>query len=400
MRTSRLPKRFSRSPRRTEARRPTWTAMCWRLIPGVVAPILALSAVPAGGEELADRLAEICDEQDVPGIIAASVGPDGVIESVAAGVRKRGTTDAVAVDDQFSIGSNSKSFTATLAAVLVEEGAIEWSTTISEVWPNQPVHDGFQQVTLEQLLVHTGGLQGDLPGTGAEWSSFFAERFTPKRERERMCYLLLTKPPQGTVDEYGYSNLGYVVAAAMLEERAKQPFEKLMQQRVFKPLEMTSTEFFSAKKLQRAKDPALWGHKSDDGDPIKPGAVGSENPTVYAPCGTIRTTIEDWAKYARWHFNESAAPVLTDDDVLLDLHQGIADRGVADQSYGFGWIFFDSPFGRTLQHAGSNTNQFSLIWVMPDAKRATLVITNTGEEQAFSACDAATVELMKSPAFR
>lgn len=400
MRTSRLPKRFTGSPRAAEAHRPTWTAMCWRLIPGVVAPILALSAVPAAGEELADRLAEICDEQDVPGVIAASVGPEGMIESAAAGVRKRGTEDAVATSDTFSIGSNSKSFTATLAAVLVEEGVIEWSTTISEVWPDQPVHDGFQQVTLEQLLAHTGGLQGDLPGTGAEWGSFFAEKYTPKRERERLCYLVLTKAPQGKVGEHDYSNLGYAIAAAMLEERGKQPFEQMMQKRVFEPLEMDDTEFFSSKKLMRAKGPVLWGHKLDDGEPIKPGAPGSENPTVYAPCGTIRTTIEDWAKYIRWHINESAGPVLQNDETLRHLHEGVAERGAPGQTYGFGWICFGSPFGRTLQHAGNNTNQYSLVWAMPDAKRATLVITNTGEEQAFSACDAATAALMKSPAFR
>jgi hypothetical protein len=74
--------------------------------------------------------------------------------------------------------------------------------------------------------------------------------------------------------------------------------------------------------------------------------------------------------------------------------------GAPGQSYGFGWIRFESPFGRTLQHAGSNTTQFALVWAMPDAKRATLVMTNTGEEQAFPACDAATVVLMKSPAFK
>ena len=71
----------------------------------------------------------------VPGLIAASVGPEGVIESAAWGVRKRGGTEAVTTSDQFSLGSNSKSFTATLAAVLVEEGVINWSTTVAEVLP-------------------------------------------------------------------------------------------------------------------------------------------------------------------------------------------------------------------------------------------------------------------------
>ena len=371
----------------------------WRWLVSVVVPLIAVSATPAVAEDLKAQIAAVCTTQKVPGIIAASIGPDGVIESAAAGVRKRGAKDAISTDDQFSLGSNSKSFTATLAGVLVDDQAIEWSTTISQVWPDLPIHAGFQEVTLEQLLVHTGGLQGDLPPTSSEWSSFFAEKNTPEKERARMRALLLTKPPEGTVGQHAYSNLGYVMAAAMLEERGKQPFEQLMQDRVFKPLGMTKTEFYSSNKLKSTKTPLLWGHTLKKGDPIKPGELGSENPTVYAGCGTIRTTIVDWAKYLRWHVKESAAPVLKSDETLRHLHTGV-NRGVPGQTYGFGWIQFDSPFGRTLQHAGNNTNQFSLVWVMPDKQRATVVITNTGQEQAFPACDAVTALLMKSPAFR
>ena len=367
---------------------------------GIVVLILTVSVMPAAAGELEDKLAEICESQEVPGLIAASIGPDGVLESTAAGVRKRGTNDAISTDDQFALGSNSKSFTATLAGVLVDDGKLDWSTTISEVWPDHPVHDGFKDVTLEQLLAHVGGLQPNLPLDGADWSSFFDERYPPQKERARMCYLLLTKAPEGTIGEYEYSNLGYVIAAAMIEERGKQPFEQLIRERVFQPLGMTSTVFYSAKKLKRAKGPLLWGHQMDSGDPIKPGERLAENPTVYAGCGTIRTTIDDWAKYIHWHMNETAGPVLKSDATLRRLHEGVAERGAPGQKYGYGWIQFGSPFGRTLQHAGNNTNQFSLVWVMPEAKRATLVVTNTGEKQAFAACDAATAVLMGRPAFR
>lgn len=395
-----FPTPFTNAPIAVENRRSIAAASRWRWLLGVVAPILVMSVAPAAGGELEDKLAAICKEQDVPGIIAASIGPDGVIESAAAGVRKRGSNDAIAMDDQFALGSTSKSFTATLAAVLVDDGTIDWSTTISEVWPDQPVHAGFKKVTLEQLLSHTGGFQCDLPASSAEWRSFFNERFTPEKERARMCYLVLTKAPKGTVGKHEYSNLGYVMAAAMLEERGKKPFEQLMKDRVFGPLSMTNTEFYSTKKLKNTKSPLLWGHALANGDPIKPGELGSENPTVYAGCGTIRTTIGDWAKYVGWHMNESAGPVLKKDETLRHLHEGGVDRGAPGQTYGFGWIQFQSPFGRTLQHGGNNTNQFSLVWVMPETKRATLVITNTGEKQAFPACDAATAVLMKSPAFK
>lgn len=364
----------------------------------VVAFCAAASPNPAGAGELEDKLAAICRDHDVPGIIAASVGPDGVIESASAGVRRRGSDEPVAIDDQFALGSNSKSFTATLAAVLVDDGLIDWSTTIGEVWPDEPIHDGFKDITLEQLLAHTSGLQPNLDGP--QWAGFFAERNQPEQERARMCSLVLTKAPEGTAGQYNYSNLGYVVAAAMIEKRGKRPFERLMLDRVFKPLGMTSTEFYSAAKLQRTRTPLLWGHRMDDGEPVKPGTSGAENPTVYAGCGTIRTTIADWARYIAWHMHESAAPVLKSDDTLRQLHKGIADAGAPGQTYGFGWLNFQSSYGRTLQHSGNNTNQFSLVWVMPEARRATLVITNTGQDQAFPACDAATAALMQSPAFQ
>lgn len=357
----------------------------------------ALTSIAPGGE-LEDRLTKICETQKVPGIIAASVGPDGLIESGSAGIRKRGENSSVSTDDQFAIGSNSKSFTSTLAAVLVERGVIDWSTTIGQTWPDQSFDPGFQNVTLKQLLAHTGGLQGDL-SNGPEWISFFAERSSPQKERARMCESLLSKAPQGTVGNHSYSNLGYVVAAAMLETRGRQPFEQLMRQNVFKPLGMSNTEFYSAKKINGTSGPLLWGHNGS-GSAVKPGAIGSENPSVYAGCGTIRTTIGDWAKYVAWHLNEKAVPVLQLDDTMRKLHHDGVNRGIPGQAYGCGWIQFQSKFGHTLQHAGSNTNQFSLVWVMPEAKRATIVMTNTHEPQAFSACDAATAVLMSRPSFQ
>ncbi|MEZ5940105.1 MAG: serine hydrolase domain-containing protein [Planctomycetaceae bacterium] len=361
---------------------------------------LLLFIIPATGGELEEKIAAICESEKVPGMIAASVGPDGIIEIAAAGVRKRGTNNAMSTEDQFALGSNSKSFTATLAAALVEEGLIEWTTTIAEVWPKVSVDAGFKDVTLEQLLAHAGGLQRDLPLHGPEWSTFFDERYTPQQQRARMCALLLKQPPEGTIGKYDYSNLGFVVAAAMLEERGKKPFEQLMKQRVFVPLEMTHTDFFSTKRLKATRLPLVWGHKETSGEPIKPGDRNSENPTVYASCGTIRTTMQDWSKYIAWHMNESAGPVLKSDETLRHLHEPTVDRDRPGESYGSGWIQFQSGFGRTLQHAGNNTNQYSLTWVMPEIKRATLVITNTAESQAFKACDAATSVLMKSPEFR
>ncbi len=78
-------------------------------------------------KEMAAKLAEICRKHDVPAMAYAVVNAEGIIQSQCAGNRKRGTSDKVELSDRFPIGSNTKSMTATLAAILVEAGKIEWT---------------------------------------------------------------------------------------------------------------------------------------------------------------------------------------------------------------------------------------------------------------------------------
>ncbi|MCA9045546.1 MAG: hypothetical protein KDA69_14565 [Planctomycetaceae bacterium] len=58
-------------------------------------------------------------------------------------------------------------------------------------------------------------------------------------------------------------------------------------------------------------------------------------------------------------------PVLKSVETLSHLPEPTVDRNTPGESYGSGWIQFQSGFDRTLQHAGNNTNQYSLTWVMP-----------------------------------
>ena len=347
---------------------------------------------PRGDAALGEALEAIRVSQKVPALLAAEVGPGGIVRSAATGVRKSGSNQQVALDDVFAIGSNGKMMTAALAGVLVDDGALDWTTTISDVFPRAPVHDDFSSVTLEQLLCHTSGLQTDWDGP--EWATFYDEEHTPTRERQRMCRLVLSRAADGEVGSFRYSNLGYVVAAAMMEQATGKAYESLMRSRVFGPLGMSETEFYSARKLARSKKPRLSGH-IEDGEPIEPGQPGSENPSVYAPASTIRTTLSDWSKFIAWTVRGEAGPVLKSQDTFDRLQSSPATDG--NTEYGFGWIRFDVPgLGRVGQHAGSNTNQFALVWILPKLKRATLVVTNTGQPQAFAACDAATAGLLQT----
>jgi hypothetical protein len=147
----------------------------------------------------------------------------------------------------------------------------------------------------------------------------------------------------------------------------------------------------SAKQM---RPPLLWGHQTDGGEPVDPRSVGAENPTVYASCGTVHLSIEDYAKYARWHLAGNPAPVLRSQSAFDHLHEPLVDHTLPGARYGCGWICLDTGLGPALNHGGSNTNSFALIWVLPESDFAAVVCTNTGQPQAFPACDEMISHLM------
>lgn len=346
-------------------------------------------------QHLEKKLAEVCQKHKVPSIFIAAVRSDEIITTLCHGVRKRGSDSQVELTDRLPIGSNTKSMTATLAAIIVESGKIHWDSSIGDIWPNlndKRIHPKLRTVTLEELLAHQSGLPRDFDGE--KWGSFFLEKNKPAKERRRMLKLCLHKKPQHPRGEYHYSNLGYVVAAAMLEETTGDNYESLMKKNIFKPLEMQSAVFRTNKTAKKLKEPLLWGHR-ENGAPISPKVIGSENPSVYASVGTVHLTIADYAKYAQWHVREIPAPLLQNQDSIAYLHKGIVKQSSRASKYGNGWIHFNSGYGRAMQHTGSNTNSFALIWVLPEKNLAAIACTNTYESSHFVACDTMMAEMFK-----
>src|SRR5215470_14160319 len=64
------------------------------------------------------------------GMAAAVLRGERIIAQGVAGVRKRGSAERVTLDDRFHLGSCTKAMTATLVAMLVEEGKLNWTTTL------------------------------------------------------------------------------------------------------------------------------------------------------------------------------------------------------------------------------------------------------------------------------
>jgi len=163
---------------------------------------------------------------DFPALAVVVVKDGKICDRAAVGVRKSGDPTLVTTNDQFHIGSCTKSMTATLAAMFIEEGKLRWDTTIAEVFPELKgtMDERYEAVTVEQLLTHRGGVPGKPPG--AAWKRAWEEDGTPvEQRREFIAAVLASAPKAEPGKKMIYSNQGYTIVGAMLEKIAGKPWE-------------------------------------------------------------------------------------------------------------------------------------------------------------------------------
>src|ERR1017187_2927233 len=274
------------------------------------------------------------------GMAAAVLRGERVIAQGVAGVRKRGTAERITLDDRFHLGSAAKAMTATLVAMLVEEGKLNWTTTLGELFADtvKPMHPAWEKVTLRQVLAHRAGLRFDPDGLVRALNLFLAPyaslRSRPEsmrsseetlpQQRLEIARRALSRPPgipPGT--KFWYSNVGYILAGAVLEHLTGRAWEDLMRERLFQPLGISTGGFGPPGTAGKTDQP--WGHSSVLGKPLDPGSPAAEFPLFYAPAGLVHMTITDWAKFIGLHLrgdpaNPHRQATLLKLDTFAELH--------------------------------------------------------------------------------
>ncbi len=337
-----------------------------------------------GGAESRDDLTELLQTRLEQHPRLPSLGAVVIVEGTirgagAVGLRKRGHPAMVTLDDKFHLGSCTKAFTATLAAVLVEEGRIEWGTALGESLRGLRPGLGWEGVTLEQLLTNTGGFPGSPPPE--VWARAWTARGSATRQRELFLKDMLKEAPRFSPGGgFEYSNAGYAAAGAMLESAGGKSWEDLIRTKIFEPLGMKSGGF-GAPASERDTPDQPWGHDAE-GKPVAPGP-GSDNPLAIAPAGAIQCSLPDLARFALLHMQRARDRVLTRESSFEKLHAPVRE------GYAMGWAAVERPWagGPALTHMGSNTMFTALLWIAPERGFAAIVVSNMGQEAAAKACD-------------
>src|SRR3954469_14637565 len=147
----------------------------------VAVTVLALApgrvGLAAGGPtspppDLEAWITRALDTFHTPGAAVAVVKDGRVVFSRGFGRRRLGAPETVDEDTLFGIASNTKAFTATALALLVDEGRIGWDDRVIDRLPGFRMSDPFvtRESTIRDLLPHRSGM-----GLGAGDLMFFPD---------------------------------------------------------------------------------------------------------------------------------------------------------------------------------------------------------------------------------
>lgn len=288
----------------------------------------------------------------------------------------------------YEIGSMTKTFTATLAVQLQNEGLLSLDDPITKFLPEFLGSDfDKNKITLFHLITHTSGLV-EVPLR--EYPKYLIKfvfrtskgKFFPTRYRlDTASFLqvisqLKLKDNPGT--KFRYSNSGVGLVGKILERVTNSTYEKLIKSRILNVLSMQDTTI-TISENHKEKLATGYLHTGKQADPISIPAVAS--------AGSIRSTASDLLKFLKVNLGleqSSLSSVFaycksTRIDPSLSFFNKFTMKLLMGAQYteiGLGWIAADLKNFSILQHSGGTEGFSTIMMINPNNKTGVVVLTN------------------------
>lgn len=276
----------------------------------------------------------------------------------------------VLADAPWHIGSITKSFTATLAMILVDEGRLDLDLEVGTYLTDYSttMHPNWQRMTMRELLSHTAGLKANI----SLLRRFSRVESNAKRaalaEMQHQWRSPITQPK----GKMRYSNLGYVLAGVILEEITGKDWETLVQERIAKPLGLNSLGFGPP-----MSNGAPWGHSTflSMSSAIDPTSDSADNPAWMRAAGGIHMSVADLARWGQAHLVacDGLNPEFLSAQSCQQMQMVVADE------YGLGWVIQQYEGNTIIWHNGSNTLWYAQLVIAPE-QNLTIALTHNRQD--------------------
>jgi len=277
----------------------------------------------------------------------------------AFGVADLETKRPFTVDAPCRIASVTKPHTATLLALLVEQGKLSWDDPVDKYLPQfarvrvRGKGVASRPPRVRELLSHTAGFPGNDERRAAKGEN--KTDGTLAGVVDALARAGLAAEPGST---YAYSGFGYMVAGRIAEVVTGQDFGALMSERLLKPIGASTAVFFPAAPASlRAQMPTMY--ERQDGQLVKTRAksAGEEEMKFPNPGGGLVSTLDDVGRLLMLHRNRGivAGKQLIAAETLQALYRPQPGTKRAGYGLGFNIEHVDATgVGDRLRHGGAS----------------------------------------------
>jgi beta-lactamase class C len=306
-----------------------------------------------------------------PGLALAIIADGKVKVLETYGVKKAGGS-RVNTDTAFRLASVSKSFAATVAAMMVNDGLIRWDTKITDVLPNVEFSNPRygDQMTVQHILSQSTGLPTHAGDNSLEEGLSFDEIIRRLRFMNFVC-------PPGKC--YNYQNVTYSLISNIVLKKTGMTYEQYLESKVLRPLGMrTATVGYL--------DYTANNNYAVPHIPTSKGWVPTTVTEHYYrvnPAAGVNASITDMSRWLLAQMGQN--PAILSPALLNTVHAKItrnpnhyrSREGVTNSHYGLGWRVFDYRGDKNFVHHGGGVKGFRSEMVFnPELKIGMVILTN------------------------
>jgi CubicO group peptidase (beta-lactamase class C family) len=319
---------------------------------------------------------------EIPAMAVGIVLNGEVVHAQGYGQLSLDSDQATDANSLFMIGSNSKAFVGLSMAMLAAEGKCQMRDPVKKYYPELKMWDPWitDHLNLTDILTHRMGMQ-TFQGDFMYWSS----DFTREETIEKFGAL---DPSYDFRTSWGYTNAGYALASACIDEISGQDWKSYIDANIFTPLGMersclTAADMYKAENVAQPyvmKDGAL---------------VMVPFPTLggIEACGSIGSSV---AEMNNWMIMQLQNGMFNDEQVISEDAIRISRTPYAlvgknrhpynrsnFEAYALGWEMIDYEGYEVVRHTGGVDGFVSSVTLVPQEGLGVVILTNTLDNLLF-----------------
>lgn len=329
-------------------------------------------------QDFAAYARKVAKDWNIVGSALAVIKDDKMVMAEGFGEKLKGSGRVVDANTVFQIGSVTKSFTATLMAMMVEDSLVRWEDPVKMYLLEFEMFDPWltDNLQVRDLFLHRTGLpsQGGtyIPCLGYDRDDVFG----------MIKYMPLAASPRTT---YAYNNIIFLVAQRIIESVTGKSWEENLQERIFDPLGMTRTfvneSGFTSAAEGNTPHETVYRDGAIRTNPMEGEEQALHWLTAIGPAGSISSTVTDMIQWSRFHLSNGTldGKTLLQPSSMEYLHKGqlITSQNHSKTTvYAPCWFVEQNNHYRVYFHTGTTWGFTALCAFVPELNLGMIWLSN------------------------